>query len=70
MWIGLRAEIDFWVIGSVDFKLTMANDSGSHTDYVGVIDNENCRIDVTTNLDYKRLRDYQKFRIDVLLIHL
>jgi hypothetical protein len=56
---GLNAELTFFERHRSDFQLVPALDAGDATDFSGVIDGKMHRIDVTTNLDYKRLASYE-----------
>lgn len=58
-WKGLKAELDFYVGYQQKYSLTPTLDYGIKSDFVGVVDkNGMCRIDVTTNLDVKKLKDF------------
>ena len=60
MWYGLKAEIDFFIGYKYKYKLDPTLDYGIKCDFVGNIDGcNNCRIDVTTNYSYKKLKDYE-----------
>lgn len=56
---GLRAELNFYKDYLKEFKLTVGADVGDHTDFSGSLGSEVYRFDVTTNLDYKKLKDYE-----------
>jgi hypothetical protein len=55
----LNAELTFFEWHRSDFQLVPALDAGDATDFPAVIDGKMYRIDVTTNLDYKRLDRYE-----------
>lgn len=58
-WKGLKAELDFYVGYQQIFSLTPTLDYGIKSDFVGILDkNGMCRIDVTTNLDVKKLKSF------------
>lgn len=58
-WKGLKAELDFYVGYQQKFMLTPSLDYGIKCDFTGMISQgEMCRIDVTTNLDVKKLKDF------------
>lgn len=61
---GLKAEIDFFEMYQKEFQLTPALDVGDATDFVGEIDGQLHRIDVTTNIDFKKLETYEPFQAD------
>ncbi len=58
---GLLAELLFYFKYKKDLRLTPALDCGDKTDFIGEIENHLSRIDVTTNLRYKKSKDYQDF---------
>jgi len=59
-WTGLKAELLFYHNYRKTFTLDPLWDYGIKADFTGDIDGCNhCRIDVTTNIRYKHLRDYQ-----------
>ncbi|RLJ75090.1 hypothetical protein BCL90_3437 [Pedobacter alluvionis] len=59
-WFGLKAELDFYSNHKDEFTLDPTFDFGIKCDFTGNFDGvDNCRIDITTNLDYKRLHDYE-----------
>lgn len=59
LWKGLKAELDFYVGYQQRFMLTPSLDYGIKCDFTGTISRgEMCRIDVTTNLDVKKLKDF------------
>lgn len=59
-WIGLKSELDFYTKNKDKYTLDPIWDYGIKCDFVGNIDGiNNCRIDVTTNIDYKKLEDYE-----------
>jgi hypothetical protein len=47
-----------------EFQLTPALDCGDHTDFTGLISKEIFRFDVTTNAEYKKLKDYEPLQKD------
>ncbi|HAT8502529.1 TPA: hypothetical protein I7221_21750 [Vibrio vulnificus] len=65
-YVGLRAELEFYREYHKEFVLTVAGDMGEHADFSGVMGNTRnpVRFDVTTNADYKQLKDYEKFVCD------
>ncbi len=62
---GLRAELYFYHNNRKDLKLTLAADVVDHTDFTGLMAGEQIRFDVTTNPDYKKLKDYEPLQKDV-----
>ncbi|MFV0542482.1 MAG: hypothetical protein ACK5L8_02210 [Marinicella pacifica] len=56
---GLKAELYFYKNNRTEFKLSVAADVGDHTDFSGFLGNEVYRFDVTTNADYKKLKEYE-----------
>jgi hypothetical protein len=60
-WAGLKAELLLYRDYRERFHLTPAGDFGDHTDFTGIVDGEHCRIDVTTNFDFKAWGDYEPF---------
>ncbi len=60
-YIGLKAELKFYEKYKKEYALTVAGDTGEHADFSGVIDKKPIRFDVTTNLDYKKFKDYEPF---------
>ena len=61
-YIGLREEFFFYKKYGEELDLTVAGDVGDHTDFAGKYNNESSRFDVTTNIEYKKLRDYERFQ--------
>ncbi|MGD2087959.1 MAG: hypothetical protein PVH61_17405 [Candidatus Aminicenantes bacterium] len=61
---GLKAELGFFKNYRKEFQLTTALDCGDHADFSGLISKEAFRFDVTTNADYKKLKDYEPFQKD------
>lgn len=61
---GLLAELNFYERNRNLFKLTVAGDMGEHADFAGVYSGEATRFDVTTNIDFKKFRDYEPFLKD------
>ena len=58
-WYGLKAELDFYTKYKTNYSLTPSLDYGIKCDFSGMIDEgQLCRIDVTTNIEYKKLKDY------------
>lgn len=58
-YVGLKAEILFYNRYKKEFLLDPVWDYGIHADFSGNIDGcNNCRIDVTTNIDFKKLSTY------------
>ena len=55
---GLVAELNFYNQFKTKYKLSVTLDCGDKADFVGIIDEKIARIDVTTNLHYKSLDDY------------
>lgn len=59
-WIGLKAELDFFSKHEEEYGLEISADCGNKCDFFGNIEGLNfCRIDVTTNIDFKQLKDYE-----------
>jgi len=56
---GLLSELIFLETHYDDFDLDPTLDCGSHADFRGSFKNNNARFDVTSNLDYKDLEDYE-----------
>lgn len=56
--IGLLAELKFYSQYRTKYQLSAALDCGDKADFIGLIDGKIARIDVTTNLHYKKLDDY------------
>lgn len=62
-WYGLKAELDFYTKNKDKFILDPTFDYGIKCDFSGNIDGvNNCRIDVTTNLNFKKLEDYESIQ--------
>lgn len=61
-WYGLKAELDFFTGYQREFGLTPSLDYGIKCDFSGFLDNKPCRIDVTTNIDFKHLKDYDELQ--------
>lgn len=61
---GLRAEIEFYDKFRNEFNLTVAGDVGEHADFAGLYGRQPVRFDVTTNLNSKELKTYEKFICD------
>lgn len=64
-YVGLQAEINFYKKYRKEFSLTVAADVGDHTDFSGFMAKEPFRFDVTTNADYKKLKDYEPLQKDI-----
>ena len=64
-YVGLKAELNFYHKNRRELKLTLAADVGDHTDFTGIMAGEQIRFDVTTNPDYKTLKDYEPLQKDV-----
>lgn len=60
--VGLEAELKVFDLKKDEWSLIPALDSGDHTDFSGMVDNEQVRLDVTTNVGFKKLQDYEKFQ--------
>lgn len=59
-WYGLKAELDFYQKNKNKFTLDPVFDYGIKCDFVGNFDGvNNCRLDITTNIDFKRLENYE-----------
>ena len=58
--VGLRAEIDFYHQYRDKYNLTLAEDSGDSCDFAGFISGQPVRIDVTTNVNFKKAAHYTK----------
>lgn len=59
-WIGLKAELDFFSKHEEEYGLEISAGCGNKCDFFGNIEGlKLCRIDVTTNIDYKHLEDYE-----------
>lgn len=74
-WYGLKAELDFYTKNKSKFTLDPVFDYGIKCDFVGNFDGtNNCRLDITTNIDFKKLetydpiqkRDDRKYKIVVM----
>ncbi|MDP8261700.1 MAG: hypothetical protein P9M13_00175 [Candidatus Ancaeobacter aquaticus] len=61
-YIGLRAELFFYVDGIDKFKLTIAGDYGDSCDFAGLFGDQACRFDVTTNVNFKNLSKFAPFQ--------
>ncbi|TWI20358.1 hypothetical protein [Sphingobacterium siyangense] len=62
-WYGLKAELDFYTKNKDVFTLDPVFDYGIKCDFTGNIDGvNNCRIDITTNLNFKKLKDYDSIQ--------
>lgn len=60
--VGLEAELKIYDKHKNDWDLTPTLDCGDHTDFTGFINKEQVRLDVTTNVEFKKLEDYEKFQ--------
>ena len=56
---GLKAEINFYIKNQKNLSLSVGADVGDHTDFIGSMGSKIFRFDVTTNLKYKNLKDYE-----------
>ncbi len=61
---GLKAEVAFFEQHRRDLNLIVAADIGDATDFVGVVDGAMYRIDVTTNIAFKRLASYEPLQLE------
>src|SRR3990167_595906 len=61
---GLDAELRFFETFRREMKLVPSLDVGDATDFAGSIDGRMHRIDVTTNLDFKRLETYEPLQAE------
>lgn len=59
---GLKAEVSFFHRNMESLQLTPAWDYGIKCDFSGMFDGRMCRFDVTTNLDVKKLSDYESIQ--------
>jgi hypothetical protein len=64
-YVGLKAELGFYQKNRKEFSLTVAADVGDHTDFSGFMAKEPFRFDITTNADYKKLKDYEPLQKDI-----
>lgn len=60
--VGLEAELKIYHEHKKDWDLTPTLDCGDHTDFTGFINKEQVRLDVTTNVEFKKLEDYERFQ--------
>lgn len=58
---GLMAELQFYEKYRKEFYLTVAGDMGEHADFAGMLGSQPARFDVTTNINFKKFRDYEPF---------
>jgi len=58
-YVGLKAELQFYEQCRAEFALTVAGDMGEHADFAGHYAGQVTRFDVTTNIGFKRFRDYE-----------
>ncbi|RKR84304.1 hypothetical protein BDD43_4536 [Mucilaginibacter gracilis] len=59
-WYGLKAELDFYSKNKSKYTLDPILDYGIKCDFTGNFDGvNNCRLDITTNLNFKKLEDYE-----------
>ena len=61
-YVGLKGELNFYDKYRKEFNLVIGADHGDHTDFCGIMGGEMIRFDVTTNADYKKLKDYEKLQ--------
>ena len=59
--VGLRTEFEFYNTLGKELNLEPALDYSNHVDFTGVMDGKLTRIDVTTNQDFKNMKDYLPF---------
>jgi hypothetical protein len=62
-YIGMLAELRFLAGNERRFALTPCLDVGDGADFTGSVDGQHCRIDVTTNIDYKNLKKYEPLQL-------
>lgn len=62
-YVGLLAELRFLAAHERVFALTPCLDVGDGADFTGSVDGQHCRIDVTTNIDYKNLKKYEPLQL-------
>lgn len=60
---GLKAEVAFFEQYRQGLNIVVAADVGDATDFVGVVDGAMYRIDVTTNIAFKRLASYEPLQL-------
>lgn len=58
--LGLIAEVEFFKKYRKQYHLTPALDCGDKADFIGKINNDIARIDVTLNASFKNLADYDR----------
>lgn len=58
---GLKAELNFYQKHGLEFGLTVAGDMGEHADFAGVYGTQPARFDVTTNMEFKKFKDYEPY---------
>ena len=58
-YIGLKAEIGFYERYRDSMSLTPSLDYGIKCDFSGMFDKSVCRFDVTTNINFKHLKDFE-----------
>lgn len=61
---GLKAEVAFFEKHHKHLNLVVAADVGDATDFVGTVDGVMHRIDVTTNIAFKRLASYEPLQLE------
>lgn len=61
---GLKAEVAFFEQHHKHLNLVVAADVGDATDFVGFVDGAMHRIDVTTNIAFKRLASYEPLQLE------
>lgn len=59
---GLLSELIFLEHHHDDMDLTPTLDCGDHCDFRGFYEQSQARFDVTSNLDYKKLKDFEPFQ--------
>lgn len=69
-YLGLKAELNFYEKHRRDFFLTVAADTGEHADFAGNFEGIPTRFDVTTNINYKKFRDYEPYVGDGARYHI
>lgn len=70
-YLGLKEELYFYKGYGEDYKLTVSADVGDHSDFSGSFQGRTSRFDVTTNIEYKKLSDYEPFQgkgVDYLIV--
>lgn len=67
---GLNAELEFFIQHGRDYRLIPALDSGDATDFAGEMNGRMFRIDVTTNMAFKKLETYEPYQTNGALYKL